>query len=90
MKYYSELSNLESVLINLEGVVEIVDSLTTSCLEMDEKKVQAALFHVLRQLEQHDSNFQLTFQVLFDTIRDDTHEENKPRKKRKSVRKNAE
>jgi hypothetical protein len=83
MKYYTELSNLESVLINLEGVVAIVDSLTTSCLEMDEKRIQAALFHVLRQLEEHDSSFQQNFQVLFETIRDDTHE------KRKSVRKNA-
>jgi hypothetical protein len=83
MKYYTELSNLESVLINLEGVVAIVDSLTTSCLEMDEKRIQAALFHVLRQLEEHDSSFQQNFQVLFETIRDDTHE------KPKSVRKNA-
>jgi len=83
MKYYTELCNLESVLINLEGVVAIVDSLTTSCLEMDEKRIQAALFHVLRQLEEHDSSFQQNFQVLFETIRDDTHE------KRKSVRKNA-
>ena len=83
MKYYTELCNLESVLINLEGVVAIVDSLTTSCLEMDEKRIQAALFHVLRQLEEHDSNFQQNFQVLFETIRDDTHA------KRKSVRKNA-
>lgn len=83
MKYYTELCNLESVLINLEGVVAIVDSLTTSCLEMDEKRIQAALFHVLRQLEEHDSSFQQNFQVLFETIRDDTHA------KRKSVRKNA-
>lgn len=83
MKYYTELCNLESVLINLEGVVAIVDSLTTSCLEMDEKRIQAALFHVLRQLEEHDSSFQQNFQVLFETIRDDTHE------KRKSIRKNA-
>ena len=89
MKYYTELSNLESVLINLEGVVAVVDSLTTACLEMDEKRVQAALFNVLRQLEEHDSNFQNYFQVLHETIRDDTHEKSKPRKKRKSVRKNA-
>jgi len=83
MKYYTELCNLESVLINLEGVVAIVDSLTTSCLEMDEKRIQAALFHVLRQLEEHDSSFQQNFQVLFETIKDDAHA------KRKSVRKNA-
>lgn len=89
MKYYTELSNLESVLINLEGVVAVVDSLTTACLEMDEKRVQAALFNVLRQLEEHDSNFQNYFQVLHETIRDDTYEKSKPRKKRKSVRKNA-
>lgn len=89
MKYYTELSNLESVLINLEGVVAVVDSLTTACLEMDEKRVQAALFNVLRQLEEHDSNFQNYFQVLHETIRNDTYEKSKPRKKRKSVRKNA-
>ena len=83
MKYYTELCNLEFVLINLEGVIAIVDSLTTSCLEMDEKRIQAALFHVLRQLEEHDSSFQQNFQFLFETIGNDTHE------KRKSVRKNA-
>jgi hypothetical protein len=89
MKYYTELCNLESVLVNLEGVVAIVDSLTTSCLEMDEKRIQAALFHVLRQLEEHDSSFQQNFQFLFETIGNDTHEESTTRNKRKSVRKNA-
>ena len=89
MKYYTELCNLEFVLINLEGVIAIVDSLTTSCLEMDEKRIQAALFHVLRQLEEHDSNFQQNFQVLFEAVKDDTHEESTTRNKRKSVRKNA-
>lgn len=90
MKYYHELCSLESVGCDLKGIIGILDALTTACEEMDSRRLQDALYNVVRQLEMADEQFNNRFTNLFETVRDDTHEESKPRKKRKPVRKNSE
>lgn len=89
MKYYHELVSLEEIQCDLEEVLGVVDSLTTSCEEIPVNRLQGALYCVLHRLENMEDKFNQRFNALFETVKEDSHEKSKTRNKRKSVRKKA-
>lgn len=90
MKYYTELTNLEFCIIELEGIVGLADAITTACEEQDRKRLYGALYNVTSQLEKLEVSLRDRFENLFDTIRDDDEEmSRKSKRKAKSIRKNS-
>lgn len=89
MKYFKELSDLESCWISLSGVTAMADALNYSWAELPPGRREALLDLMTRELEKCEADFFEKFEILFAAIREDTHEKSTGTKKRKSVRKNA-
>lgn len=74
MKYYSTLNNLETALIDLDGLAPILYAVATSAQEMTHDELQSALHRIESLLRSGLENANDRFQEVFSEIRDDTHE----------------
>lgn len=74
MKYYTELSNLESELIRLETIASLVSVITAGFDEVNAKDIQNSLFHLEDALKGVNDNLRVEFDVLWDAVRTDTHD----------------
>lgn len=72
MKYYTELSNLESELIRLETIASLVSVITAGFEEVNTKDIQNSLFHLEDALKGVNDNLRVEFDVLWDAVRTDT------------------
>lgn len=79
MKYYDQLSNLETELIRLETLTSLV-SVITSGFEnsANYKDLQNSLYHIEDALKSANENIRREFQELWDVIRDDTQDYDDP------------
>lgn len=76
MKYYDQLSNLETELIRLETLTSLV-SVITSGFEnsANYKDLQNSLYHVEESLASANENIRREFDELWSAIRDDSWNE---------------
>lgn len=88
MKFYSELSALENVGIDLESTTALLSAVAEAVENMQAKHIQLALWNIEKQLQDLDDRFQVDFQYLWETVKEDEEKEvkkdEKPKKKSKS------
>ena len=80
MKYFEELSKIESLHIKLEGISAVVSMLPEGLQSLNHNESQAALYNVDSQLREVVEELKWEFQNLWDTVREDSF----PKEKKKS------
>ena len=71
MKYYDELINLETEIIESGGVISLVSAMAIAVNQMTNKDREEALWTLAKLLKLHDQTINTSFYELFDKIRND-------------------
>lgn len=71
MKYYDELINLETEIIESGGVISLVSAMAIAVNQMTNKDREEALWTLSSLLKLHDKAINQSFYELFDKIRND-------------------
>ena len=71
MKHYKELSDIETVIINLEVLTSTVRVLTFGVPEADRRDVEYTLHNITDQLNMFNAILREKFDILFDAVREE-------------------
>ena len=76
MKLFSELSELEKQIFNLDASLSLFKALTYSCRDMNEDDVEKALHGMLNSLERINGSIRLEFDKVWEAVKKSDKEEN--------------
>jgi hypothetical protein len=79
MKYYSELSNIETQIIRLSAMSSVLRVISIGAEQANEEDVRNALWYIEGSVEDIHDSLDTRFNELWDKIRD----ENEPKEKHK-------
>lgn len=77
MKYFGELSNLETQIIRLDVLESLVRALVTTMPDCDRMDTENIMWHLHDQVEEIHAGIREQFNFLFETIKEETHETKK-------------
>ena len=80
MKHYKELSDIETVIINLEVLTRTVRVLTFGVPEADRRDVEYTLHNITDQLNMFNAILRENFDILFDAVREEDKKNEKQNK----------
>ena len=83
MKYYKELSDIETESIRLEVVTSLVRAINSGHPDLTRDELSNCLHHIEDQLLDINSQLVEKFNLLWATVRDDSIKEDKPKTKSK-------
>lgn len=83
MKYFKELSDIETESIRLEVVASLVRAVNSGAPDLTQDELSNCLHHIEDQLSNINAQLRDKFECLWATVRDDTVEVDKKPKKKK-------
>lgn len=75
MKYYKELTHLETQIINLDVLKSVVRGLTPGIADCGREDIENTMWHLVDQIELRANALRADFNTLFDMIREDSFKE---------------
>ena len=79
MRYYEQLMNVETEIIQLDTIRALLNALATGSENMYLENIRSCIFFIEDQLESASEKIDNSFYELFDAIRADSQEELKPK-----------
>ena len=76
MKYFDELNELESSMIQVESCVNLLGLVACGAESCDRMELESGLYKLQYVMKNEMATFYEKYQQLFDQIREDTHNEN--------------
>lgn len=77
MKHYKELSDIETVIINLEVLTSTVRVLTFGVREANRRDVEYTFHNITDQLNMFNAILREKFDILFDAVREEDKKDEK-------------